>query len=205
MNLHKHHPRNNKKAGRYTFSSVCHPSKPQKGDGYFVQTGSQFFGENFTITRVNRRSFYYYHAGQTVRRLVVEWEQWVDELFEIGFVFFDGTSVLPPARLTPPPVEAGSNGRQKRFDRALSGARDLLRRPCIGEPRHSRKERRFKVSSGPASAVTVTVPDSPIGRITCVCADFKSGGPNSQYACCHIFVVLLVHASLKHRVLDYLL
>ena len=96
MNLHRHHPRNNKKAGRYTFSPVCHPWKPRKGDGYFVQTGSQFSGDNFTITRVNRRSFYCYHAGRTLRRLVVEWEQWIDELFEIGFVFLNGTPVLPP-------------------------------------------------------------------------------------------------------------
>ena len=104
-----------------------------------------------------------------------------------------------------PFMDLGNNGVQKRFDKAMVGARELLLRPCIGEPRHSRRETRFKVSSGPASAVTVTVPDSPTERITCVCADFKSGGPNSRFACCHIFVVLLVHASLKHRVLDYLL
>ena len=212
MNLHKHHPRNNKNASRWTPGPVCHPWEPRKGDSYFVQTDGRYLGETFTITRVNKRSFYAYWSGltqspgKTVRRLVVEWEQWIDELFEMGFVFLNGAPVLPPQRLTPKPeFIAPGEARQKRFHQAMADARKLLESPCLLELAYGRKQRRFKVASGPASAARVTVPDDEKKRITCSCAEHKAGGTNSRRPCLHIFAVLLAHRELRHRILEFLL
>ena len=213
MNLHKHHPRNNKNASRWTPGPVCHPWEPRKSDSYFVLTSGRYLGETFTVTRVNKRSFYVYWSGisqspgKTVRRLVVEWEQWIDELFEMGFVFLNGAPVLPPARLTPKPefVPAGVE-HQRRFREAMSEARTLLKGPCVSEPAHSRKERRFKVASGPGLGIaTVTVPDDERKRITCSCAEHKAGGMNSRYPCRHIFAVLISLGEMRHRILEFLL
>jgi hypothetical protein len=212
MTLHKHHPKNNKDASRWTPGPVCHSREPRKGDSYFVQTCGRYLGETFTIRRVNRRSFYAYRSttgpgdGKLVRRLVVEWEQWIDELFEMGFVFLNGAPVLPPLRLTPRPeiVLAGAEN-QRRFNEAMSEARRMLKGHCVGEPVHSRKELRFCVAAEPGLAATVTVPDDEKKRIRCSCAEHNAGWRGSRYPCRHILAVLISRSDMRHRILEFLL
>ena len=213
MRLHKHHPRNNEGRSRWlSRTPVSHPEGPRKGDHWFVQTATRYFGENFTVTRVNGRSFYVYwsgmetNSGKTLRRLVVEWEQWIDELFEMGFVYFNGTPVLPPARLIPRgKLVAIDDDRQRRIDEAMLGARRLLEGECVGEPVHHGKEHRFMVVPNTGQVASVTVPEDERKDIVCSCADHEAGNRDSGVPCMHIFAVLISRDELKYRILEFLL
>jgi len=176
MNLHKHHPTKNPHASKWAARPVAHPAGPRKGDLFFVQGEMRHWGDVFTIRQVNRRSFYFYRFGMgsdpgtTLRRLVVEWEQWIDELFEKGFVFCNGIPLLPPARLTPrDPEGAAECERRKRIDQAVEQARLMVLESPVGEPVREGDENRFAVTCGDGPAATVFVPDDSDKPVRCSC------------------------------------
>lgn len=204
MKLHKHHPSNNRDASPWVRRPVSAPRAPHKDDKYFVQTESRHWGEVFTIRRVNAKSFYVYHSGsgpgkgRLLRRLIVEWEQWIVELFELGFVFLNGSPVLPLDRLTPLPEldlggaeHPGTNSEEMTAGWKMDGS---------GEPARTGQERRFMVRSGPGPFATVTMPPDPGMRITCSCAEWQS----SQAPCSHINAVLQGHGAGGCRILEVL-
>ncbi len=236
MNLHKHHPTKNPHASKWAAPPVPCPAGPRKGDLFFVEGEMRDWGDIFTIRQVNRRSFYYYCFGKvkspgvTRRRLLVEWEQWIDELFEKGFVFYNGYPALPPARLTPmDPEGAVECERRKRIDQAVEQARRMVLESPVGDPVREGDENRFTVSCCDGPAATVFVPDDADKPVRCSCESSGNGrvdsgrpaassgpagssGPAASsgpagfdFPCPHVFAVLVGRGELAHRLLEFLL
>ncbi|HOC99582.1 MAG TPA: hypothetical protein PKH54_06540 [Myxococcota bacterium] len=224
MNLHKHHPSINPHARKWAVRPIPHPAGPRKGDLYFVQSDMRYMGAVYTIRKINGRSFYYYrfetckNPGVVFRRLLVEWEQWIDELFDQGFVFCNGTALLPPPRLTPAvPVDTGLDQNRKQAELAMADARRILAEHPIGDPVRVGDESRFTVDCGDGLDVTVTVPDDVSLPVACSCrkrvesvdgsvpSDSSGGHADPVCPCTHAFAVLIGRGEMTHRLLSFLL
>ncbi len=73
------------------------PLQPLMGMKFWVQTGSHWcIGTNYSIARVNSRSFYIRSEGTTRSRLLAEWQCWLLERMAEGIVFCDGDRLVSP-------------------------------------------------------------------------------------------------------------
>ena len=81
----------------WRLSPVDAPDKPSKGMRFWVQFGDHWaIGENYSISRVNSKSFYVANRGGSLRLDLDRWFHWLVERQAEGFVVLDGHPMRPP-------------------------------------------------------------------------------------------------------------
>lgn len=200
---------------RWHLPPVDAPEEPVKGLRVWVQTGDHWaLGENYSVSRVNSRSFYVSHDGTKQRHDLDRWSSWLAERDAEGFVVLDGHPMRPPlvAALAAglPRLSTQAEGEPMRKDlrdaRLLRAVRDVLRGYAfVDEGPTPEGLQAWRVTRGPSS-YRVEVDPAWERPPRCTCPDAARVEDDSGATFCkHTVAVLLTRAEHHHQLIDLLL
>ena len=174
-------------------------------------------GTCHTVARVNGRSFYVYTEGITVRRLVVEWRQWLAQTQATSWAWMlvDDDHARGWQRLAPPApdplsgpgilgMEAGGPSRRAIDQRTPRAEHQVLahyRLERIDDPSGTVVVR----ATGGDRAYTVVIDPVWTGPPRCDCPDATQRLDLHGGHCKHAIAALLRWPDLRHRLLSALL
>lgn len=182
------------------------PKKPQKGQVFFVQTGTHWsIGTNYTIRNVSSKSFFVYSNGKIDRYLLSEWKQWLIDRFTEGVLHHNGLALQTPSSLQNfvPQKELNTDNyaRDQRLLRATRSVQDkykFIREDDDPDLVH------FDVHGG-AQIYRICVPRANGRRLSCSCPDAKRHSKDPNLLCKHLIAVLMTNSDLRFHLLDILL
>ena len=185
------------------------PEAPAQGMRFWLQTGTHWsIGLNYSVGRVNSRSFYLASEGRRIRHPLSAWGQWLRDRMGEGLLVLDGHPVVPAAQVTlgdgvgvpvdavPPeatPLDLHSAPRRRRLRALLQGARFL--------PEAGPDAPRVRVSLGRRACAVVADPAwaRPVGGD---CAEARG---RDDGMCLHAVAVCLRDPALRGRLLRWVL
>lgn len=187
------------------------PSAPVGGMKLWVQHGTHWsLGTNWSVSRINSRSFYIASDGRTERKLLPQWHAWLVARLREGQVWLDGALLDNPYHppdgepATAPPTEVDRDARDRRMLRA---ARHVLKSYSL--------ERAPIDPDAPGLARVAVVMQRRSYNVvlhtdwsappTCTCPDASHGATATGGFCKHSIAACLRWDDLRCQLLDLLI